>query len=322
MTATTEIQEVRFGVHDLKELFPELTQYQFSTLAPLFDRLMTRFIECVTRLGSQRHSMQFLCNSSCTVTDIVPYPTGNGFIFVVNAKIVELTSGSVPLPLRKGSDLYPQGFHDVRLKSNNQNVSEAFFEMIKGFMRYQNLYVFRVEINAEIPNMPQVFPGGKEQKDFYRTVDSEYWVPNMTGGLTPEVVLITLFEYCDAFFPKDWQPILEEIFAAQQEHRFLSLLGLRREEDGKIISPIFDAAIQYLLDHHLIYVKNAEHEVHTERRKSPIHPIYGETRLRVSTIPEAFKEIGKRHHDLIWKPCYNLGRRFTEMFGKKEESQA
>ncbi len=311
MPTATQTKEVRLGIHDLKELFPELVPYGLDTLAPLFDRLLTRFIDFVQRLGNQEHSMKFFCGSHYTISDVISHPkdTNGWYLFVVSGKIVELTCGRINLPLRKNQEDYPHGYHDVHIKSSSSDASKWLLEMIKGYMVRQNLYVLREEINLEIPDVPQAFPGGREQKDFYRNVGTEMWVPNMAGGLTPELVLMTMFEYCDVFFPRDWQPLLEEIFAAQQEHRFLSLLGLERHENGKIISPIFDAAIRYLLDNEFIWVKYMP--------KKPVRPEYGKTRLRTQgnhkTSEQA--ELLKRHHDLIWTPCYHLGQLLKEKFG-------
>ncbi|GEM_PF-5840782 len=311
MTTATQAQEVQLGIHDLKELFPELTHYGLDTLAPLFDRLLTRFIDFVQRLGNQEHSMRFFCGSFHTISDVVSHPKdiSSWHLFVVNGKIVELSCGDIDLPMRKNQDDYPNGYYSIRIKSSHPDASKWLFEMIKGFMVRQNLYVLRAEINAEIPDVPQAFPGGQEQEDFYRNVGTEQWVPNMAGGLTPELVLMTMFEYCDAFFPRDWQPLLEEIFAAQQEHRFLSLLGLHRGKDGRIVSDIFDAAIRYLLDNEFIWVRYMQ--------PKSVRPEYGKTRLRIQgnhkTSEQA--ELLKRHHDLIWSPCYNLGRRLNEKFG-------
>lgn len=303
MTTAVKCSE-ELSVKNLQELFPPLEKFDLHVLFPLFDRLIVRFIECVSRIGSQSHSMRFCCGSNLIVTDVC-HKGNKGAIFSVSGNIIEMQPDFVALPHQQNRKC----FRNVKFLCTNKKILNGFIDMIKGFILRQNLYVLRAEIASELDTATG-YGYCAVEKVFYENLNQEQWMPEMTAGLTPELVLMVMFEYCNAFFPQDWQPILEVMYEAQQEHRFLSLLGLQRQEDGKIVSPIFDHAIRYLLDNGMIYV--------AYMAPKPIKPEYGETRLRVSNIPEPHYTSEKRHHDLIWTPCYNLGRRLTELFGSEK----
>lgn len=312
MAEVAETLEVQLGVDDLKELFPELAQYTFNTLVPLFDRLLTGFIDLVEQLGTQNHSMQFCCGSNLTITDTLSFPGFEeiGEFFVVNGSIVRMTRNMTAMFRTQDYGIYsPGGISKITLSGSDEKINRAFLEMINGFMSRQNLYKLRAKIADEV-TAAHLRYYHDEQARFYNNVGDEYWVPNMAGGLTPEVVLMTMFKYCDALFPRDWQDIWEEIYAQQRDHKFLTLLGLHRCGDTRLASDIFDKAIQYLLDHQFIYVNHMP--------PKPVKPKYGETCLRIQGNHKSttVRDIEKRHHDMIWTPCYKLGCLLTEKFGE------
>ncbi len=307
-----QAKEVYFGIADLRQMFPQFGHLGLDVLNLLFDRLIRDFsvlvpIDPIKRI--QEHD--FTPRLVLEITDKALLPQGN--VFIYNGRIIEARYGIEHIPPFKGEGEYRDGITGVSvICHSDERLAQSFVKGLQSYISSQNLYDLRKTIGESID--PARF-FSQEQADFYLKVDNEGWVSEMCGGITPRLILLMVFSDCEVLYPEDWQYILEEFYAMQAEHPFFTVLGLERQENGIIVSPVFYSVIQNLLDTGVIYVKDYESQLACGQ----VLPVHGETSLRIYNHLHVTEEPGyKKHCNRLRSPCRILRQKIEENFCEKE----